>query len=195
MVKLKAKYRWRLRVLRHNALKDFRNRIKRQKMKIHKRAVKWERYRLNRKFRLQANTIHSFSDTFDMFLPMNVKYLLSSCRSPFYAPNLKRYGKNKRGIVCIPKDFSIITNPKESYQTISKVLACFVYQCCKEIRLDYSCCEKIDLVTMVFLDAILKDINDYLDLCEKAEVLRYNRLVGMGGYHYYKQDINKTITL
>ena len=53
MVKRKAKYRWRLRVLRHNALKDFRNRIKRQKMKIHKRTVKWERYRLNRKFRLQ----------------------------------------------------------------------------------------------------------------------------------------------
>ena len=162
-------------------------------MKIHKRAVKWERYRLNRKFRLQAKTIHSFSDTLDMFLPMNVKYLLSSCRSPFYAPNLKKYGKNKSGIVSIPKDFSIITNPKESYQTISKVLACFVYQCCKEVRLDYSCCEKIDLVTMVFLDAILKDIDDYLDLCEKAEVLRYNRLVGMGGYHYYKQDINKMI--
>lgn len=193
MVKRKAKYRWRLRVLRHNALKDFRNRIKRQKMKIHKRAVKWERYRLNRKFRLQAKTIHSFSDTLDMFLPMNVKYLLSSCRSPFYAPNLKRYGKNKSGIVRIPKDFSIITNPKESYQTISKVLACFVYQCSKEVRLDYSCCEKIDLVTMVFLDAILKDIDDYLDLCKKAEVLRYIRLVGMGGYHYYKQEINKMI--
>ena len=193
MVKRKTKCRWRLRVLLRNAQKDFKNRIRRQKMKTYKRAIKWEQYRLNRKYRLQAKTIHSFKDTINMFLPLNVRYLLDCKFSPFFVDNLRKYAKNKNGIIRIPRDFSIITNPKESYQTIAQVLACFAYQSSKELRLDYLNCERIDLVTMVFLDAILKDIDTYLDKCERAEVLRYNRLRGMEGYHYFKDEINKMI--
>lgn len=193
MVRRKDKYRWRFRVLLNNAKKDFKNRIKRQIIKKRKRAVRWKIYRMNRIYRQQAKTIHSFSDTLNLFLPQNVEYLLDCEKSPFFITKIKKYAKNKTGVIKIPEIFSIISNPKESYQTIAKVLACFAYQSCRDIRLDYICCKKIDLVTMVFLDAILKDIDNYLDKCEKAEVLRFNRLKGMGGCHYFEDEINKII--
>lgn len=193
MGRYKRKKRLRLRVLLHNAQKTFRNRVKRQKLKVYKRALKWEQYRLNRVYRQQAKTIRSFKDTMDLFLPINIRYLLNSEQSPFYGPKIKKYGKNKSGVIRVPKEFSIITNPHDSYQTIAKVLACFFYQCCTTVRLDYVNCEKIDLITMVFLDAILKDIDTYMDKCKRAEVLRYSRLSGMGGCNYYNDEINKMI--
>ena len=83
----KRKKRLRLRVLLHNAQKTFRNRVKRQKLKVYKRALKWEQYRLNRVYRQQAKTIRSFKDTMDLFLPINIRYLLNCEQSIlcFYA--------------------------------------------------------------------------------------------------------------
>ena len=78
-------------------------------------------------------------------------------------------------ILEVPREFSIITNLTKLF-VFTKMIAAFVYQTCNTLWIDYKHCIKTDLLTQVFLDAILLDIDRYHQLCKKANLYKYNKL-------------------
>lgn len=179
-------------IARH-AYRRFVRRCKIRKYMSRRRRMTIEEYKRNKPFRDEARDIHSFNDTLKHFLPVNLRHIINCNHGIFSLDKLSKLSRNTTGTIRIPMNFSIIDNPKESYEVIQRVITIFLSQKSKSLRLDYSTCEKIDLVTMVFLDAILKDIDKYWKLCARANVDNYCRLKEMGGFNYENQVILKMI--
>lgn len=184
--------RYRQMIARH-AYRRFLHRCKIRKYMSRKRRVNIDDYRRNKSLRDQAKDIFSFSDTIRHFLPVNLRYIINCNHGVFSLDRLSQLFKHVNGKVNIPRNFSIIDNPNESYEVIQNVISIFLSQKCKFLKLDYSKCESIDLVTMVFLDAILKDIDKYWKLCNRASIGHYCKLKEMGGYNYENTEILKMI--
>lgn len=188
----KKTQRYRQMIARH-AYRRFVRRCKIRRYMKRRRRMTIEEFIRNKPYRDEARQIHSFKDTLQHFLPVNLSHIMNCDQGVFSFDKLGKLGRVNNGIVSIPKNFSIIDNPKESYEVIQRVMSIFLSQKSKSLRLDYSKCESIDLVTMVFLDAILKDIDKYWKSCGRANVDHYCKLKEMGGYNYENPVIFKMI--
>lgn len=91
-------------------------------------------------------------------LPPNISYLISCSKSDFHESSLKSSIPDNDGVFVVPKIFSIVDNPKESYRFLRELVSALIHQIFPIVNLDYSACESLDLNTQVFMDIILKDI-------------------------------------
>lgn len=102
-------------------------------------------------------------------LPSNLKYLLTSKTSPFNLKRIIRKNYNTHGIIEIPRIFSIIEEPKDSYLIIYKIISALFLENNDVLVLDYKCCEKVELGSQVLLDIILKDFLIFTNKCQKID--------------------------
>lgn len=175
------------------ALKKFRRRVRRKKhnsLLKKRRIIEFER---NTPYRKLAKNVKCFQDALNLFLPRNLSYMLANERCLFYSKRLKWNKKANQCVLEVPKEFSIITNPHQSYLFIQKIVSAFIYLRCNELWIDYNVCEKTDLLTQVFLDAILLDIDKYHRLCKKANLEKYINWAAVGGRNYYNDSIGRMI--
>ena len=83
-------------------------------------------------------------------MPKSLKYLIGCDKGVFALSKMMKIREQGVYIIKVPKNFSIIENPNESYHVMSTVIECFLSQKVKELQLDYINCDKIDLVTGKF---------------------------------------------
>lgn len=168
-----------------------RNDRKRRKAKLRRKRTQILKERQDKRFRDSMMGISSFKDALEKILPKNLTYIIS--KSEYNSSNLLYiyHPYREEIIVRIPKVFSIIENPKESYNVVSQVIEVFIHQRCSVIAFNYNECIKIDLLTQVFFDAVLKDISEFLDLIDKAKLGHYCRLRTLRAFGY--RNVHKII--
>jgi hypothetical protein len=128
----------------------------------------------------------------EKYLPSNLEYLLTSENSPFSLEKIKRENHNTRGIVEIPRIFSIIEEPEESYLTIRKAISALLLEDNREFVLDYKKCEKVELGSQVLLDIILKDFMQFTNKCHKIDRNHKNYFPDtIGGVNIDNDDVKK----
>ena len=126
-------------------------------------------------------------------MPKNLAYLILYDKSPICKKWVQESKCKRYYAVHIPQEFSILSNPKESYQAIGKIVEALICQKSQEVWIDYDKCQKSDLLTQLYLDAILKDWDRFSNLCLKAGLEKYMRVRSIGGKHYHTPAIQKML--
>ena len=93
------------------------------------------------------NKISSFL-LFDRLSPLNIEAIIKK-------------GIRTQGRIEIPTDFSVTANPKESYETLQRMVASLFLEHHHSFVLDYKKCHNVELATQVLQDIILKDFIDF----------------------------------
>lgn len=124
------------------------------------------------KYYTKVNNTHRKRLVLSSYMPKNLRYLLRCQEGPFYHSKLCEEKFRTTGTILIPKNFSILENEQESYDTICMFFSALLFQGCKHIVLDYINCEHLDLTTQVLLDAMLKD---YISFTQKVQNVSRNK--------------------
>ena len=124
-------------------------------------------------------------------LPTNLSFLLSS-KSDFNQEVLENIISRNSGVFLVPKNFSLIDNPKETYKFIRSVTASIINQHYKSIQIDYGQCDSIGLGAQVLLDIILKDAISYLKKCEKHPQIR-PFITNIEGINVQNENVRKML--
>lgn len=175
---------------KHHDEKEFRQRIRSKEKMRNKRRGKQNALLQFSQEKQRMKSVRTFQGLIAEFLPRNLLYLLVNERSMFYYDNLQHQNYRRVWTIKVPQTFSIVEKPNESYEVIKKICTCFYHQCCQELILDYEKCQYTDLLTQVFLDAVLMDIDKFLKICHRPQYRRYKivkndvRLNTIGGKNY-----------
>lgn len=182
-----------IRYFKVRALKLERNARKRKKRKSDKRKKIIREYIRNKIFREMAKDITNYNQAINVFMPKNLRYLISHEKSPVYVKVATSSRYSKVAVFRIPRNFSIIDNPKDSYSAIKNIVDSLICQKCSELWIDYQDCECSDLITQIFLDSILKDWDIFIDRCIRANLVRFIKVGSIGGRNYIKPAIQKML--
>lgn len=125
------------------------------------------------------------------YLPSNIKYLLEVKKSPFYYEDIKKNVQSTNGYIFVPKRFSIIDNPDESYDTLRKIIHALLLENIKELTLDYKYCESTELSTQVLLDIILQDYVKFKDICKRHCRNRKDIFPEFGGVNIDNKELKE----
>jgi hypothetical protein len=137
------------------AYKRFTNSVKRKRRK--KLRLKKEAENILRNKLKFVNKVLSLDN-----IPPNLKYLMSCKNSCFHIDKLYNLNfGNRNGVLLIPRVFSLLEKPKETFKFIQELTASLLLQKYSVIRIDYSHCSRIELGAQVFLDVILRDLIVY----------------------------------
>lgn len=167
---------------------------KRKIKKLFRNIIKKETYGRNKIYREKAKYVKSYSDVLALFMPKNLAYLFSYNKSPICLDKIQRSKCKPWCIVRVPKLFSILSNPKESYESIGKIVKALICQEGQEVWIDYNNCQDSDLLTQLFLDAILKDWDEFGKFCIRANLHhKYLRVRSIGGRNYHNLAIQKML--
>lgn len=147
----------------------------------------------NKAIRYQGSLIHNSSEALAYFMTRHFLHLITTEKSPFYQDKLENDGIQKRNVIRIPENFSILSNPDPSYKVLKQVVEAIAFQNCDELCLDYQNCTNCDLATQVFLDSILKSFDKYIRLCRAADITQYIRIGKFGGEHIHNPSLQKMI--
>ena len=126
------------------------------------------------------------------WLPPNIDYILACDKSIFSFEKLQWNVPNNKGIFKVPRDFSLIDNPKASYKFIQELLAALLTQKYSDVRIDYSRCQRVDLGAQVFLDIILKDVLAFFKRCSRSPFIK-TKVRNMTGINVRNDDIRKLL--
>ena len=174
-------------------LKRFRRRLKSKKKQKQRRLSKQKELLRNKAIRYQGSLIHNSSEALAYFMTRHFLHLITTEKSPFYQDKLESEGRQKRNVIHIPENFSILSNPEPSYKVLKQLVEAIAYQNCEELCFDYQNCSNCDLATQVFLDSILKSFDKYIRLCKAAGITQYIRIGKVGGEHIHNPSLQKMI--
>lgn len=166
--------------------KRFKNSLKRKKSKKRKRRIKHEQYlRIKKDFGGEI----TYEKLMKKWLPSNISYLLECEKSGFSdtLPFESVYEKIK-----MPSNFSLIDNPKESYNFIRKLAISILSLQFEKIEINYSNCSNIDLGAQIYLDIILKDLLKFINRC-KSNPIKCPKFPKIGGVEINNLDIRKML--
>lgn len=135
----------------------------------------------------------SYSDAIRLYLPRSLKHLISCDRSPFYMEKIKLKKPIEVKTVRVPRVFSILKNPKESYDAIRDVVTVLISQGCRELWIDYRDCIESDLLTQIFLDSILREWDIFETTCKRTRYVKYLNVNSLGGSHYNNEAVSRLV--
>lgn len=171
----------------------FRRRLKSNDKKKQRNKRRSIDLKIEKKYRQFSSKIKSYQDALNYFLPRNLKYLISESNSPFHIDKLKKEKYKDLVVISVPNNFSIIENEKESFRFLQRIVSILIFQSCKDLWLDYDRCNNIDLLTQIFLDAILSDIDKFMTICERANVDRYLNVHSIGGKNMRNKKVRRLL--
>lgn len=174
-------------------LKRFRRRIKSKKKRARRNEIKFLFLRQNCRHREIGKNVHSLADAIRAFMPPHFCYLINQPESPFYQKRLKVHARKNSEILKVPRVFSILDNPKESYRFLQDVVSIILYQTCRDLCFDYANCQYCDLPTQTLFDSILIDNDRFITLCQRANVDRYLNIHSVSGYHINDEKLQLMI--
>lgn len=180
---------------------------KRRNKRLHKRKVLYKQRKelpIPRKFRRQRNisninsshikktSINKRNLYIKNYLPTNLNYLVKTIESPFNIEKIRKQNFKSNGTVELPKNFSIIEEPEESYKAIQKTISALLLEDNNSLLLDYKSCEKIELGSQVLLDIILKDFLKFRAKCQKIDRNHVNYFpILVGGINIENDEVKK----
>ncbi len=109
----------------------------------------------------------SYENVVAKWLPINLAYLLDCEESDFHISKISKNIPDNKGNFLVPKEFSIVDHPKETYDFIRGVLGALITQKYEIVNIDYSVCTRLDLGAQVFFDIILKDVIMFFNRCRQ----------------------------
>lgn len=119
-------------------------------------------------------------------------FLLTDKESPLNIDKIKIKKFNSNGRITIPANFSVTETPKESYETLQKIISALLIEKYENLILDYKNCHNVELGTQVLQDIILKD---HLDFCKwlkknnKRMLPHFTR--NFSAEHIYDESVSK----
>lgn len=134
---------------------------KKQKIRRQKKNLFFAKSKLD----LEGNT--TYENVISKWLPINLAYLLDCVESDFHLSKISKNIPENNGNFLVPKEFSIVEFPKESYEFIRGVLGALITQKYNVVTIDYSVCTRLDLGAQVFFDIILKDVIKFFNRCKQ----------------------------
>lgn len=166
------------------ALKKFRRKLVSKDKKKKKRQLLYKFY-LNTRQSLEGDT--SLENVIDKWMPTNLAYLLSREQSDFHLSKIVQGIPQNNGVFLVPKNFSLIDYPEDSFRFIQNVLGALLTQKYSEYKIDYSQCTRLDIGAQVFFDILMKDILKFFNRCRryKKTFPRVTNIQGTGS-----KDIN-----
>jgi hypothetical protein len=108
----------------------------------------------------------SYENIINKWLPVNISYILACENSDFHIEKVVKDIPENGGVFKVPKEFSIVDHPNESFKFIQNILGALVLQKYTKMVIDYSECKRVDLGAQVLLDIILKDIILFFNRCK-----------------------------
>lgn len=174
-------------------LRRFRRRLKSKQKQKARRKAKQKALLREKAIRHQGKLIHNSSEALSYFMTRHFLHLITAEKSPFCQDKLENKGIQKRNVIRIPENFSILSNPEPSYKVLKQLVEAIAYQNCEELSLDYQNCTNCDLATQVFLDSILKSFDKYIRLCKVAGITQFIRIGKVGGEHIHNSSLQKMI--
>lgn len=124
-----------------------------------------DKYSLNNNVRVPNSKKNKYQY---QYLPINLQYILYCKDSPFYIGSIKQSRYNTNGNIEIPTHFSILETPKESYDTLRRIISALIIEDNELVTLNYSKCKEVSLSTQIILDIILMDYVKYRKKCLKT---------------------------
>lgn len=126
-------------------------------------------------------------------MPKNLKYLLVTEKSPFFYKDIKSKGFHTQGVINIPRNFSIIENPTESFKAIQKLVYALFVEDCQTITLDYYNTKNVELSSQVLVDIILKDYLKFVTILKKNYSKQIPFTEHIQGVSINEKDIQKML--
>ena len=163
--------------------------LRRRQLKKSKRRKTHERYLKQIK---GPNAKTNRERIINNWLPANTLYLIGCKESDFHLNKLKLNIPKNNGVFRVPKDFSLIDHPKESYKLLQQLTAAFINQSFPHFKIDYSECKNLDLGAQVFLDIIIKDIITFYNRCAQYNNTR-SRVKSIAGINVRDPNIAKLL--
>lgn len=171
------------------AEKRFKRRLKSKEKKIAKRRSFQLKYVEAKK---SLGDVVTYEHVYEKWLPVNLSFLLSCKDSDFYYDKVTQGIPENKGIFKVPKEFTIIDNPKESYKFIQNVLGALITQKYSKVSIDYSECTRLGLGAQVLLDIILKDIIKFFKKCEMYKSTR-PKVDEINGINVFNENVHKLL--
>ena len=146
----------------------------------------------------QQQTIKDFTRKKNYYLskhlPINLDFLVKTKESPFFLEKIKREKFESKGVVKVPKVFSIIEEPEEGYLVLKKIVSSLLVENNKYFVLDYSECQKVELGSQILLDIILKDFLAFAQKCQRID-RNHNEYfpISVGGINIENDEVRKMI--
>lgn len=129
-----------------------------------------------------------------IYLPTNLKYIVTAQNSPLNINIIKNEKYNSNGNIDIPENLSIIDYPKESYLMLKKLISALLIENTQSVFLNYKNCKTVELGTQVLLDIILMDFIKFRNICHKIDRNRYQYFpTTIGGLEINQESIQKMI--
>lgn len=153
----------------HRGYKRFLRQLKTKRRKKRKAQIICEE---NARYNRKNGVILSVDQLLSNTLSPSVSYLLNCISSPLNYKLINNENINTNCYVEIPRHFSLIENPQESYSAIRKLIALSLYSNYPEIFIDYTKCNEFTLEAQVLLDLILKDIFKFYNRCRKKKCFK-----------------------
>lgn len=115
----------------------------------------------------------TYSNILKKWLPTNLSYLVNNKKSEFYLDfNKIQIRKRKREVIFrVPEVFSLIDNPKESYEFVKNIAVALLCEKFEILSLDYQNCKQLNIGAQVFLDIILKETASFYEKCVKQPIV------------------------
>lgn len=150
----------------HRGYKRFLRQLKTKRQKRRKAQILCEE---NARYNRKNGVILSVDQLLSNTLSPSVSYLLNCISSPLNYELINKENNNTNCYVEIPRLFSLIENPQESYSAIRKLIVLSLFSNYPEIFIDYTKCDEFTLEAQVLLDLILKDIFRFYNRCRKKK--------------------------
>ena len=131
------------------------------------------------------------------YVPHNLRYMITSPRSPFNIKNIRNdsASKSDNGIVYIPKIFSIIDNPGPSFKALRQIISALLDEPIERVFFDYKECSRIDIGTQAIMDVIIIEYDQFIKKCLNINRNAALRVLpkGIGGRNINKDELRKII--
>ncbi len=164
-------------IARRISLKRFRKKILR-KNKIYAGEIATRQY-LERREEKSINKLKNklggeitYESVLRTYLPTNLSYLLNCENCDFSWENLMKIKPWEMEVFKVPKTFSLIDNPDETYYFLKQVLYALLKGKKGTLYFDYEFCTELEIAAQVFLDIMIKDVISVYNICSRKRVLR-----------------------
>lgn len=119
-------------------------------------------------------------------------FLLSDLDSPLNIDLIAGRMYSSQGRIRIPANFSVTDNPKESYETLQRIISSLFLEKYDTLIFDYNECHNVELGTQVIQDIILKDYTEFLTwLNRKNKRLLPEFTRTFRAEHIYDESVSK----
>lgn len=136
----------------------------------------------------KVNETMTWEKALDVWMPPNLKFLISNKESRFEKELLAGIIPDNNGDFIVPVEFSIVDKPEETFHFLRELTSALIYDVFPVIQINYIECKRVDLGAQVLLDLILMDFIKFWGKCNR--VLKDKPLIKNIGSSNYKQNLD-----